>query len=244
MPNRRKRKKQMKWDLLLDALERRRVGVSVIVPAVFEEERPVYELLSGMPLIVRTLMALNQMPQVEEIILVVRETEIFRMADLCKVFSLDLVKKVVAAKEVGLSPLMVGVYECKGEASYIAVCDPLCPFVTEPVLKEAITAAEEHGAGAPAYEVRDTIKIVQDDVVCETPDRTSLRVLQSPLVVESSLLKAALQKAHGSEAQTGDVPQILEDFGLFLRLVEGREENIRIAQVTDIPAAEAILQWR
>jgi len=216
----------------------------VVVPVVFEEERPVYELLSDIPLIVRTLMALNEMSQVFEIILLVRETEIFRMADLCKVFSLDRVKKVVVAKEAGHAALLVGVYECVREALYIAICDPLSPFVTEPVLRQAITAAEEYGAAAPAYPVRDTIKIVRDDVICETPDRTSLRALQSPLVVESSLLKAALQKAHESETRTGDVPQILEDFGLALRLVEGTEENIQVEELTDMPAAEAILRWR
>ena len=241
MPNRRKRKKQIKWDQLQNMLERH---VSVVVPAVFEEERPMYELLSEIPLIVRTLMALNQMSSVKEIILVVRETEVFRMADLCKVFSLDRVKKVVVAKEAGHMALMVGVHECMPEALYIAICDPLSPFVTEPVLRQAIIVAQEHGAAAPTYEVRDTIKIVRDDVICETPDRTSLRALQSPLVVESSLLKAALQKAHDSEERVGELPQILENFALPLRLVEGTEENIRIEQMTDMLTAEAILRWR
>lgn len=219
--------------------------VSLVVPAVFEEEHPMmYELICGIPVIARTLMALDQMPQVQEIIVVVRETEIFRMANLCKLFQIDRVRKVVAAKEAGHAAVTVGVYECEPEAEYIGICDPLSPFVTKSMLKGAIQGAEACGAAAPAVAVRDTIKIVRDGVICETPERASLQVMQSPLLVEASLLKAALQKAQESGKQTGDVPSMLEDLGIPLRLTEGAEENMQVRQVADIPAAEAILQWR
>lgn len=227
---------------LLNALQTTRV--SVVVPAAFDEARPVYELICGIPLIVRTLMALDQMPQVQEIIVVVPEAEIFQMANLCKLFDIERVRKVVAAKEAGHAAVTVGVYECEPEARYIGICDPLSPFVTESILRHVITMAETYGAAAPGIEARDTIKIVRDGVICETPERGSLRMLQSPLLVEANLLKAALQKAHESEAEPGDLPQMLEDIGVLLRLTEGAEENIRVGQMTEIPAAEAVLQWR
>ena len=227
---------------LLNALQT--TGVSVVVPAVFEEARPTYELICGIPLVARTLMALDQMPQVQEIIVVVPEAEIFQMANLCKLFEIERVRKVVAAKAPGHAAVTVGVYECEPDAAYIAVCDPLSPFMTESILRHALTMAETCGAAAPGIEARDTIKIVRDGVICETPERGSLRILQSPLLVETNLLKAALQKAHESSADSGDVPQMLEDMGVLLRLTEGKEENMRVGHVAEIPAAEAVLRWR
>ena len=233
------RRKRLKRDIRAHFGE----GVSVIVPAVFEDARPLYELLGGVPIAARTLLALNQMPQVREIVLVVREAEIMRMADICRLYAIDRVRKVVCARESGAAAVLVGVYECDADTTHIAIHDPLCPFVTDALLARTLRAAEAHGAAAPAVSVRDTIKIVRDNVICETPERASLQMLQSPLVVESSLLKAALQHAQAS-GEMSEVQPVLEAFNVSLRLVEGVEENVRIGQVSAIPAAEAILQWR
>ena len=221
--------------------------VSVLVPAVFDsaaEEHPLYRSLYGVPVVVRTLLALNEIPVVREIILVVSEADIPRMAEICEDFSLDRVRKILRAKAAGVSALTIGTYECDPAADYIAICDPLCPFVSAALLEQSLSAAIQHGAAAPAVAVKDTIKIVADGAVSETPDRTALRELQSPIAVESSLLKAALMTAGQADMQTAHVMEILESFQVTLRLTKGSEENIRVFGPADIPAAEAILQWR
>ena len=227
--------------------ERTLSGLSVVVPAIFAEEAgesPLYRPLCGVPVAARTLLALNQISAVQEIVVVVREADIRRMAGICREFSIDKVRKVVCAREAGFAALTVGVYECERAATYIAIHDPLCPFVTEELLESVLFAAEQHGAAAPAIAVKDTIKIVADNAIRETPERAMLKLLQSPVVVESSLLKAALTKAGEAGDDMADVPVILEGFDVSLRLTEGAEENLRVGGPADIPAAEAIFQWR
>jgi len=213
------------------------------VPAVLDADAALYNPLCDIPLIAQNLLRLNRIPLVDEIILVVREAELLRMARICKNFSVHRVRKVVCAKEGGIHALTVGIYECERESDYVAIHDPLCPFVSGAVWAQTFSAAIKHGAAAPAVPVKDTIKLVEDGVICETPDRAALQAVQSPLIAESSLLKAALAQARDQETDSADVLEILEQFGVPLRLVEGTEENIRIGSPADLLAAEAVLGW-
>lgn len=223
---------------------KRGTALSVVVPAVLKDDGMLYQLVGGMPVVARALLALDQIPQVQEIVVVIREAELKRMADLCRAFGLQRVRKVICAREPGAAALSAGVYECEPTAEYIAVHDPLRPFVTEDVLRGALDMAVTAGAGAPAVPVKDTIKIVRDGVVEETPDRSTLHILQTPQVVESSLLKAALCRGREAGAESADLPMVLELLGLPLQLAAGSDENIRVAAATDIPVAETILTKR
>ena len=222
---------------------KRGTELSVVVPAVLEDDRDLYRAVGGMPMIARTLLALDQISEVREVVVVIREAELKRIADLCRAFGIQRVRKVVCARDPGIEALMVGVYECEA-AEYIALHDPLRPFVTEAVFLDALGAAVRTGAGAPAVAVKDTIKIVRDGVVEETPDRSTLRILQTPQMIESSLLKAALCRAKEAGADAADLPTALELLGLPLQLAEGSDENMRVAADTDIPVAETILTKR
>ncbi|MCL2568737.1 MAG: 2-C-methyl-D-erythritol 4-phosphate cytidylyltransferase [Oscillospiraceae bacterium] len=225
-----------------------RPGLSVVVPALFEdsamEESLLYRQINGVPVVAHTLLALDQIPFVTEIIVVIREAELKRMADICKAFEIGRVRKVVCAREAGLSALLVGVYECDRALDYIAIHDPLRPFVTGEILGAALDMASKAGAGAPAVPVKDTIKIVEAGMVRETPDRNALRLLQTPQVVESSLLKAAISRTVETGIAGGDLAAVLETLGITLWLTEGSDENMRVGAVADLPAAGAILAKR
>jgi len=227
-----------------DSNPKRETGLSVVVPAILEDDEALYRSVGGMSVVARTLLALDQIPAVREVVVVIREAELKRVADLCRDFDMRRVRKVICAREPGLAALTVGVYECDPSAEYIAIHDPLRPFVTEDVLQGALDAAARAGAGASAVPVKDTIKIVRDGVVEETPDRSALHILQTPQVVESGLLKAALCQAREAGAEAADLPAALELLGLPLRLAAGSDENMRIGAVTDIPVAEMILTKR
>ncbi|MCL2562734.1 MAG: 2-C-methyl-D-erythritol 4-phosphate cytidylyltransferase [Oscillospiraceae bacterium] len=241
------------------------IGVSLVIPAVLEDDGALYRQLSGVPVLVRTLLALDAIARVREVVVVIREAELKRVAELCRDFDVQRVRKLLCVRtdtgtltegddwvsyrtEHGqvseLAVLTTGVYECDPDADYIAVHDPLRPFVTAELLTGALDVAQIVGAGAPAVAVKDTIKVVRDGVVAETPERSSLRLVQTPQVVESSLLKAALVRAGEAGAETADLPSALEVLGLPLQLAEGADENIRVAAVTDLPAAEVILTGR
>ena len=102
--------------------------------------------------------------------------------------------------------------------------------------------AMETGAAAPALPVKDTIKVAHDGVVESTPDRACLFAVQTPQVFESSLIKAALQKALDDGLELTDDCAAVERLGMKVALTRGDERNIKLTTPEDLAVAQAILE--
>ena len=99
-----------------------------------------------------------------------------------------------------------------------------------------------HHAAAPAVPVHDTIKVADGNgTVLSTPDRKTLRAVQTPQVFDASLLKAALQSAIQDGVAVTDDCSAVERLGKDVILTEGDEENIKLTTPLDFLLAEAIL---
>jgi 2-C-methyl-D-erythritol 4-phosphate cytidylyltransferase len=68
-------------------------------------------------------------------------------------------------------------------------CRPMAPAELAALVVDAVR--EEHGIAVPALPLTDTVKSVDDlGVLTGTPDRASLRVLQTPVAVRGPMLPA------------------------------------------------------
>ncbi|MFR8530036.1 MAG: 2-C-methyl-D-erythritol 4-phosphate cytidylyltransferase [Anaeromassilibacillus sp.] len=81
-----------------------------------------------------------------------------------------------------------------------------------------------------------------DGFVCSTPDRSSLRAVQTPQVFERGLYEQAMQVAAQEGADYTDDCQLVEHLGKMVHLVTGGYTNIKITTPEDLPAAEALLK--
>ena len=72
-------------------------------------------------------------------------------------------------------------------AEYVAIHDAARPFVTPQVIWDALEAAYETGAAAPAVPVKDTVKVAADGLVVETPAREKLYAVQTPQCFRTAL---------------------------------------------------------
>ena len=98
-------------------------------------------------------------------------------------------------------------------------------------------------AVAPAVAVKDTVKVVAaDGCVTATPDRATLRAVQTPQVFHADLLKAALTVALQTNAPITDDCSAVERLGKAVYLIDGEERNIKITTPHDLAVAEAMLQ--
>ena len=113
------------------------------------------------------------------------------------------------------------------------------------LIDRTVEAAAKCGAAAPAVPVKDTIKTVAEDgAVTGTPDRSTLRAVQTPQVFEADLLKASLQSALENEVPVTDDCSAVERLGKVVYLIDGDEENLKITTPVDLVIAEAILAER
>lgn len=205
----------------------------------------IMEPLDGVPVLARTLMALQAAQSVDEIIVATREESLVEISHLCRTYGVTKCMKVVRGGESRVHSVFLAALEASPEIKLLAVQDGARPLVTPELIDRVVDAAARCGAAAPAVPVKDTVKVVKDGGAVEsTLDRSSLRAVQTPQVFEASVLKAALQSALEEQAPITDDCSAVERLGKVVFLVEGDEENLKITTPTDLLLAEAILQGR
>ena len=126
------------------------------------------------------------------------------------------------------------------DAEYIAVHDAARPFITPEEIETVCADAEKYGAATLAVPVKDTIKVAAaDGTVCATPERSTLRAIQTPQVFRLSLYKEALCLAKNAGKQYTDDCQLIEAAGGKVYLTPGDYKNIKITTPEDLLVAEA-----
>ena len=230
--------------------ENRRPRCAALVPAAGLSSRmgggnKLLLPLDGIPVLVRTLTALQLARTVDEIVVAVREEDLVEVSRLCKTYGIDKCTKVIRGGETRTRSVLLAALEVSPKTQLLAVHDGARPLAEPEMIDEVILAAGRTGAAALAVPVKDTIKAVrQDGSVAETYDRETLRAVQTPQVFESSLLKAALQSAVEGDVPVTDDCAAVERLGKLVYLVEGSEENLKITTPTDLIFAEALLRAR
>lgn len=222
---------------------------SVVVPAAgtstrMEGEDKMLLALGDLPVLARTLRALEECPAVDEVVVVTRGDLIVPVSQLCRDYGCDKVGRVVVGGSTRARSVLAGVREVSPQAELIAVHDGARPFVTSVIIEETVRKAAECGAAAPAVPVRDTVKRARNGLVLETLDREELFAVQTPQVFEASLLKAALQKAVEENAPITDDCSAVERLGMSVALTAGSEDNIKITTPADVTLGLGILSAR
>lgn len=221
---------------------------TVVVPAAGNSTRmgmdKVLLPLAGVPVLVRTLLVLENCPEVTEIIVVTREELIVPVSQICREAGLIRVHKVIKGGDTRAESVLAGVREADPAAELIAIHDAARPLVTEDIISATIRLAALRGAAAPAVPVKDTIKRAVDGIVQGTPDRAELFAVQTPQVFEHGLILGALEQAVSQELPITDDCSAVERLGMPVCLTEGDYENIKLTTREDIAMAEAILERR
>lgn len=121
------------------------------------------------------------------------------------------------------------------QSEIICIHDAARPFVSQKIITDALSAAVQYGASAPAVPVKDTIKIVQQNsMVKRTPDRASLFAVQTPQCFLSSLYQKALVQID-NDLVTDDC-SLFELAGMPVKLTQGEYANYKITTREDLPA--------
>ena len=198
--------------------------------------------LDGIPVLVRTLTALERAQRVDSIVIATREEDLITVSQLCRTYGITKCKKVIRGGEDREHSVLLAALEAEPDTELLAVQDGARPLVSPALVARVIEAAQRCGAAAPAVPVKDTVKTVREDgAVEETLERSRLRAVQTPQVFEASLLKAALQAALEEGAVLTDDCSAVERLGKVVYLIEGEETNLKITTPTDLILAEALL---
>ncbi len=196
--------------------------------------------IGGKTVIERSVDSFSDMPEIDEIIVVCRECDV----DLFSQLITDEDVSFVIGGETRQQSVMNAV-ETIDECDYIIIHDGARPLVTQKAIINTLDKAQECRAAATGVTVKDTIKVVDDNLaIVDTPDRSRLISIQTPQIFDFGLYKEALKKAQADSKDYTDDCQLVENLGIKVYAVQGDYDNIKITTKSDIPLAENILKMR
>lgn len=200
--------------------------------------------LDGIPVIARTLMAFENCSAVKNIILVVRDEDIFALQLLAEKYMITKLSDIVCGGKCRPESVLKGFSRLSEDETYVLIHDGARPLVTDGVITAVADALEGFSAVTCAVKVKDTIKQVDENgCVVKTLDRSSLVAVQTPQGVKINDYLGVVKKIGDVSLFTDDT-SIMEAAGFSVATVEGDYNNIKITTPEDIAIAEGILKGR
>lgn len=194
--------------------------------------------IEGKTVIERTADKFLDMAEIDEIIVVCRECDIEKFSELLPDESVSFVIGGSTRQES-----VKNAVETIDECDYIIIHDGARPFVSVNTIVKTLDEAQIKKAAATGVYVKDTIKVIDDDLnIVSTPERKNLVSIQTPQIFDFKTYKDALAKAVEENKDFTDDCQLVENLGLKVGVVIGEYENIKITTQSDIALAEGILR--
>lgn len=140
--------------------------------------------------------------------------------------------RVVAGGSTRSESVRRGLDAVPMDADVVCVHDAARPFAGEALFRSVIAAVGQRvDAAIPGIAVADTIKVVDDHgAVVSTPDRASLRAVQTPQAFRASALRAA----HSTSPEATDDAAVVEANGGYVVVVQGDADNRKITAPDDL----------
>lgn len=199
--------------------------------------------LGTRPVLAYSLLAFEQCPMIDGVILVVRKDRLDSARGLAQIFGCDKVRKIVAGGTSRQASVMIGLGELGDDVRTVAVHDGARPCVTPDLISETIKSAKRHGSGVAAVKITDTVKEVDHGmVVARTVDRSKLWAVQTPQTFKVELLAQAYDNVKKKKLAITDEASAVESLGEAVHLVPASLSNIKITTPEDLTLASMILK--
>jgi 2-C-methyl-D-erythritol 4-phosphate cytidylyltransferase len=199
--------------------------------------------VAGRPLISHTWERFDRHPEIEHIVLVIRDgmqsafQELAAQIRTTKPFTF-----AIGGKERQNS-VWNGLEALPASTSIVAIQDGARPCTCAPTIHDTLAAAKETGAAVAAQKVTDTIKEASPDrAISRNVDRTHLWSVQTPQAFKVEVIRRALSEVFRQNLNVTDDTAACELISQPVRLVESTSPNPKATTATDLPYIELLLR--
>ena len=206
--------------------------------------------LGGRPILIHTLAKFAVSPEVSEIYIALRQTEITSFRKRLEKEAADILQKEVTFVEGGehrqhsVANAMVAISASSDDI--ILVHDAVRPFVTQEIIHSVVVAAQRYGAAIAGLPAVDTVKQVERTaegaVIIATLPRERVVMAQTPQGFRYNVLKKAFDEATVDGFSGTDEASLVERSGHQVAVVMGSSRNIKITTPADLELAEYYLK--
>lgn len=200
--------------------------------------------LNGKEMIARTIEVFINNKNIDEIVVCIREEEKdFFIKNIVDKYNFNNIKIAHGGKERQDS-IYNGLKEVSTSCNIVLIHDGARPFVDSQTIDKSIQVAREKKAVVVGVPAKDTIKVVEDGIIKETPKRSKLWLAQTPQVFDYNIIMRAYQEAYKNNYYGTDDSMLVEYIGQSVSMVIGSYENIKITCPEDLDFAKEIINKR
>jgi 2-C-methyl-D-erythritol 4-phosphate cytidylyltransferase len=193
--------------------------------------------VEGIPLLMHTISRFRAFDESIKIITVVPANQLNYWKGLCKQKSFSIPHTLVKGGSSRFLSVKNGLRHVE-ENSIVAIHDGVRPLVSILTIKRCFKAAKKFGNAVPVIIPADSLRMINEQGSVPL-DRKSVKIIQTPQVFKSDLIKKAYRQKFSAEFT--DDATVLEKTGEKIYLVEGNRENIKITNPVDLIIAAALL---
>ena len=200
--------------------------------------------ICGIPVIIRSMLAFEKSDSTAEIIVASRPECINEITELAKKYNITKLTAVVPGGKTRQESVFNAVRKISDKTELIAVHDGARPLVETEHIEKVIRDAMIFGGAVLGVPVKDTIKVVNEGLVTDTPPRSSLYITQTPQVFKKSVYFRGVEFAERNFLDFTDDCQLAEAIGVKICMTEGTYTNIKITTPEDLLSAEIFVKER
>lgn len=200
-----------------------------------------FAMLSGKPMLMHTIAAFSGYDSQMQIIVALPSEYISLWEDLCHEHGFAKKHTVVEGGKSRFESVKKSLAAVADSAGLIAVHDGARPLVSQKMIADGFSTAENCGTAIPTIAMTDSLRQL-DRQGSHIVDRESFVAVQTPQIFNLQLLRKAYD-ADFSPAFTDDA-SVVEFHGTSVTLYEGDIENLKVTHPIDLKIAELILSQR
>ena len=221
------------------------VKVSAIIPAAgsgsrFGEEKQ-FKILNGRPLWAYTLDPFIKSSLINEILFIIPETYIntVQSSESFIIASKKKEIKVIPGGPKRTDSVLNGLYSTKKTNGLVCIHDAARPFIRQSFITETVNSCKDFDGAVLAIPSVDTVKVVKDEIINKTIDRTIIWMAQTPQTFHRDKLLDAFK--NNINVHVTDESVLMELSGYSIKIINGDAENFKITNKLDWELAKIIV---
>ncbi|HIG82435.1 MAG TPA: 2-C-methyl-D-erythritol 4-phosphate cytidylyltransferase [Verrucomicrobiales bacterium] len=199
--------------------------------------------VAGLPVVGHTWRRFDGHPEIDEVVLVIRENARAEFEALAKQLSPTKPHCFVEGGDERQDSVGNGLAAVNPDCQFVAIQDGARPCTSENAIIATLTAARETGAAVTAAKVIDTLKEA-DGIgrIARNVDRTHLWAVQTPQIFSLEIIRNAMAAVREQGASVTDDTAACELIGQPVALVDGGAPNPKVTTSSDLLFVELLLR--
>ncbi len=203
-----------------------------------------FSLIENIPVIGHCMLAFEKCESIYEIIVSAKAENTEKIKQIAAQLGISKLTHVVEGGSTRQASVVNGIKKVSDQTKMIAVHDGARPLIKSENIQRVIADARIFGGATLGVPVKDTIKVVSDNLITDTPPRSSLYITQTPQVFKKSVYMRGMDFALRNGLDFTDDCQLAESIGIKVYMTNGDYTNIKITTPEDISIAEILFKER